>query len=110
VSPTRASQKGAGGGRLHPVDPIGRLLADPPDLPVRHGLTAVVDALRSCGTVVVQAPPGTGKTTLVPPAVAAAVDGRVIVTQPRRIAARAAARRLAQLLGEPGDGRVLGSW
>ena len=49
-----------------------------------------------------QAPPGTGKTTLVPPAVAALLtgEGRVIVTQPRRIAARAAARRLAGLLGE----------
>ncbi len=49
----------------------------------------------------VQAPPGTGKTTMVPPAVAMACEGRVIVTQPRRIAARAAARRLASLLGEP---------
>ena len=49
----------------------------------------------------VQAPPGTGKTTLVPPAVAMAVEGRVVVTQPSRIAARAAARRLAHLLGEP---------
>jgi ATP-dependent helicase HrpB len=54
---------------------------------------------------VVQSPPGSGKTTLVPPAVALAVaprvDGRVVVTQPRRIAARAAASRLAHLLGEP---------
>ena len=51
----------------------------------------------------VQAPPGTGKTSLVPPAVAALVgaSGRVVVTQPRRIAARAAARRIAHLLGEP---------
>lgn len=50
----------------------------------------------------VQAPPGTGKTTMVPPAVADLVrdGGRVVVTQPRRIAARAAARRLAGLLGE----------
>ncbi len=84
-----------------PADPIQRLLAEPPDLPVRTGLTDVAAALEATGTVVVQAPPGTGKTTLVPPAVAALVDGRVVVTQPRRIAARAAARRLAQLLGEP---------
>ena len=48
----------------------------------------------------VQAPPGSGKTTLVPPAVALAAGGRVVVTQPRRIAARAAAARLAHLLGE----------
>jgi ATP-dependent helicase HrpB len=82
-------------------DPIQRLLADPPALPVRDGLADIAAALRAGGTAVVQAPPGTGKTTLVPPAVAALVNGRVVVTQPRRIAARAAARRLAQLLGEP---------
>jgi ATP-dependent helicase HrpB len=82
-------------------DPIQRLLADPPALPVRDGLADLAAALRAGGTAVVQAPPGTGKTTLVPPAVAALVNGRVVVTQPRRIAARAAARRLAQLLGEP---------
>ena len=55
--------------------------------------------------LVVQAPPGTGKTTLVPPLIAEHLavsgdhDGRIIVTQPRRMAARAAARRLAQLTG-----------
>lgn len=49
------------------------------------------------GRVVVQAPPGTGKTTVVPPATADTAAGRVVVTQPRRIAARAAARRLAHL-------------
>ncbi|MCD7102394.1 ATP-dependent helicase HrpB [Pseudoclavibacter sp. 13-3] len=48
---------------------------------------------------VVQAPPGSGKTTVVPPAVADAVAGRVIVTEPRRLAARAAAERLAELSG-----------
>ncbi len=83
-------------------DPLSRLLADPPDLPVAAGLDDVVAALRRCGTAVIQAPPGSGKTTLVPPAVAVAVGpGRVVVTQPRRIAVRAAARRLAQLLDEP---------
>jgi ATP-dependent RNA helicase HrpB len=82
-------------------DPIARLLADPPDLPVRSGLAAVAAAVRDRMLLVVQAPPGTGKTTLVPPAVAAVVPGRIVVTQPRRIAARAAARRLAYLLGEP---------
>lgn len=55
---------------------------------------------------VVEAPPGSGKTTVVPPVVANLVAagpgrgaGRVIVTQPRRIAARAAANRLAELSG-----------
>jgi ATP-dependent helicase HrpB len=82
-------------------DPVQRLLADPPDLPVVGGVQALTEALRTHGVAVVQAPPGTGKTTLVPPAVSALVGGLVVVTQPRRIAARAAARRLAQLLGEP---------
>ncbi|RAX18126.1 ATP-dependent helicase HrpB [Pseudarthrobacter sp. AG30] len=57
---------------------------------------------------VVQAPPGTGKTTLVPPLLANLVgtSGRVVVTQPRRVAARAAARRLSELVGSPAAGRV----
>lgn len=66
-------------------------------------LTTVLDAGRSA---VVSAPPGTGKTTLVPPLLASRVRGRVIVTQPRRVAARAAARRLAQLDGSPLGTRV----
>lgn len=56
------------------------------------------------GRTVVQAPPGTGKTTAVPPAVADLVPGRVVVTEPRRIATRAAAGRLAALSGtRPGE-------
>lgn len=82
-------------------DPLRQLLAAPPDLPVTAGLATLDEALRSHGVAVVHAPPGTGKTTLVPPAVAEVVGGRVVVTQPSRIAARAAARRLAHLLGEP---------
>ncbi|MCI1017214.1 ATP-dependent helicase HrpB [Microbacterium sp. C5A9] len=63
-------------------------------------------ALDTSGSVVVSAPPGTGKTTLVPPLLAARSTGRVIVTQPRRVAARAAARRLAHLDGSPLGTRV----
>ena len=81
-------------------DPLSTLLAPPPDLPVAAGLTVLSEALTTHSVAVVHAPPGTGKTTLVPPAVAVGVSGRVIVTQPSRIAARAAARRLADLLGE----------
>ena len=148
-------------------DPLARLLASPPDLPVVAGLPrlrallggadagagADAPAASAAGpapgaspapaarsdpaasgasgasatpdpasagpapAVVVTAPPGTGKTTLVPPLVAdvvarlpsASAGGprRVIVTQPRRVAARAAARRLASLLGEP-VGRTVG--
>lgn len=70
-------------------------------LPFAAALPALRDALATRGTAVVQAPPGTGKTTLAPPAVASAdgIAGRVVVTQPRRVAARSAARRLAALTG-----------
>ncbi|MGN7862751.1 ATP-dependent helicase HrpB [Microbacterium sp. 22303] len=69
-------------------------------------LDEVAAALDAGTAVVVSAPPGTGKTTLIPPLLAARASGRVIVTQPRRVAARAAARRLAQLDGSPLGTRV----
>ncbi|WP_433586063.1 ATP-dependent helicase HrpB [Microbacterium hydrocarbonoxydans] len=72
-------------------------------LPFAGALDQVSAALDTSAAVVVSAPPGTGKTTLVPPLLANRSRGRVIVTQPRRVAARAAARRLAQL-----DGTSLG--
>ncbi|MEU0177269.1 ATP-dependent helicase HrpB [Streptomyces massasporeus] len=77
-------------------------------LPVRGALPALDDALEGHGTAVLVAPPGTGKTTLVPLALAGLLgEGpgrRVVVAEPRRIAARAAARRMAWLLGEkPGE-------
>ena len=75
-----------------------------PDLPIRAVLPAVVAALARTGAAVLVAPPGTGKTTLVPLALAGA--GRVIVAEPRRVAARAAARRMAALLGEQVGERV----
>ncbi|MFF2164056.1 ATP-dependent helicase HrpB [Streptomyces sp. NPDC058175] len=77
------------------------------DLPVRSALPGLRDALdgpAAPGSAVLVAPPGTGKTTLVPLVLAGLVgDGparRVVVAEPRRIAARAAARRMAWLLGE----------
>ncbi|MFD8251143.1 ATP-dependent helicase HrpB [Streptomyces werraensis] len=73
-------------------------------LPVREALPSLAGALDAHGTSVLVAPPGTGKTTLVPLALAglwgAAPARRVLVAEPRRIAARAAARRMAWLLGE----------
>lgn len=69
-------------------------------------LDELSSALDASGSVVVTAPPGTGKTTLVPPLLASRSTGRVIVTQPRRVAARAAARRLAHLDGSPLGSRV----
>ncbi|MER7562617.1 ATP-dependent helicase HrpB [Streptomyces sp. NPDC048523] len=74
-------------------------------LPVRSALPALGDALEEHGTAVLVAPPGTGKTTLVPLVLAGLLDSgaparKVVVAEPRRIAARAAARRMAWLLGE----------
>ncbi|SFL72480.1 ATP-dependent helicase HrpB [Geodermatophilus ruber] len=77
------------------------------DLPVRAVLPAVAAALAGAGSAVLVAPPGTGKTTLVPLALAGQLPGRVLVAEPRRVATRAAARRMAALLGEP-VGRSVG--
>ena len=95
---------GARAGADAAPDVVRRLLAAPPDLPVVAGLGAVRAALASGGAAVVQAPPGSGKTTLVPPLVADLVGqgGRVVVTQPRRIAARAAAAPAGRPAGRAG--------
>ena len=66
------------------------------DLPVSQ----VVDKIPHHGPLVVEAPPGTGKTTLIPPAIAN-IAGKTLVTAPRRVAVRSAARRLAFLDGTP---------
>ena len=71
-----------------------------PDLPVRAVLGELAGALADHGTAVLVAPPGTGKTTIVPLDLAARAEGRVVVAEPRRLAARAAAARMAALLGE----------
>ncbi|MEC9389856.1 MAG: ATP-dependent helicase HrpB [Myxococcota bacterium] len=65
-------------------------------LPVDGIVPSLLDALQDHPAVAVAAPPGSGKTTRIPPAVAAAVPGRTLLLQPRRVAARACARRLAQ--------------
>ncbi|WP_152354186.1 ATP-dependent RNA helicase [Brachybacterium subflavum] len=67
-------------------------------LPVAGAREELADAART-GALVVTAPPGTGKTTFMPPLVADLVPGRTLITQPRRVAVRAAARRIAQLDG-----------
>ncbi|CCH28360.1 ATP-dependent helicase HrpB [Saccharothrix espanaensis DSM 44229] len=73
------------------------------ELPITGVLDELVRTLSAHGSTVLVAPPGTGKTTLVP----LALEGRVVVAEPRRIAARAAAGRMASLLGEP-VGRTVG--
>jgi ATP-dependent helicase HrpB len=78
-------------------------------LPIDAVLTRVADALRENASVVLRAPTGAGKTTRVPPALldaGLAGAGRVVVLEPRRLAARAAARRIADERGEPIGGTV----
>ncbi|MEV5831271.1 ATP-dependent helicase C-terminal domain-containing protein [Spirillospora sp. NPDC052242] len=81
-------------------------------LPVHRAVPDLRAALAGPGAAVLAAPPGTGKTTLVPLALAGlalpapAPAGRITVVEPRRLAARAAARRMAWLLGERPGGRV----
>ncbi|MBZ9870173.1 ATP-dependent helicase HrpB [Mesorhizobium sp. BR1-1-9] len=74
-----------------------------PELPVSAVLPALGEALGSGKSAVLVAPPGAGKTTLVPLALLDAPwlgTGKIVLLEPRRLAARAAARRMAELLGE----------
>ncbi len=78
-------------------------------LPIDPVLPDLVAALRSHGRAVLQAPPGAGKTTRVPLAMleAGLTAGRIIMLEPRRLATRAAAERLAEGLGEA-PGKTVG--
>ncbi|EDM72377.1 ornithine carbamoyltransferase [Roseobacter sp. AzwK-3b] len=75
-------------------------------LPIHDAIAPLIAALRDHGGAVLQAPPGAGKTTIVPLEMLAAglTEGRILMLEPRRLAARAAAERMAQSLGEaPGQ-------
>ncbi len=77
--------------------------------PLSAVLPDLVRCLETGNRAVLQAPPGAGKTTLVPPALAFRPGrrGRIVLLEPRRMAARAAARYMAARLGEP-VGRTVG--
>jgi ATP-dependent helicase HrpB len=78
-------------------------------LPIDALLPEVIAALRRGPAVVIEAPPGAGKTTRVPRALLEADlagDGEIIVLEPRRLAARMAARRVAEEMGEEPGGTV----
>jgi len=81
-----------------------------PDLPVADALPSVLAALAAGRNAVLVAPPGAGKTTVTPLALLDTPwrgDGRILVLEPRRVATRAAATRMASLLGESA-GRTVG--
>ncbi|MET0624463.1 MAG: helicase-related protein, partial [Pyrinomonadaceae bacterium] len=72
-------------------------------LPIDEILPGAVETLRRARSLVVEAPPGAGKTTRLPPALldaGVAGGGDVLVLEPRRLAARMAARRVAEERGE----------
>lgn len=79
-------------------------------LPIDEVLPELRERLAAANAVVLQAPPGAGKTTRVPPALLREAwlgEGKILILEPRRLAARAAAARMADLLGEP-VGRTVG--
>ena len=79
-------------------------------LPVDAVLPQIADAAHACRPLVITAEPGAGKSTVVPLALlepGILPPGKIVMLEPRRIAARAAARRMAAMLGEPA-GKTVG--
>ena len=108
VAPLRASSEDASasaGASCAPIEP--RLDAVVRTLPIQEVLHRCLDELREGTSLVLQAPPGAGKTTTLPLAMLLSRpewlgdDGVIVVLEPRRLAARAAATRMAEILGEP---------
>jgi ATP-dependent helicase HrpB len=72
-----------------------------PALPVDAVLPELIASLKQNPNLVLEAPPGAGKTTRIPPELLELVKGNVVVLEPRRIAARLAARRVAAEMNQP---------
>jgi ATP-dependent helicase HrpB len=84
---------------------LGALVSPPPlpDLPINEALPALAEALTDRRNVLLEAPPGAGKSTLVPLFLRTSTwlaGQKILMLEPRRIAARAVAGRMAYLLGE----------
>ncbi len=69
-------------------------------LPITPFLAEITAALHDCGVVVVKAEPGAGKTTQLPKSLLQSLNGKIVVLEPRRLAAKLSAERIAQELGE----------
>lgn len=91
---------------------LDELVPHPPHLPATHALSDIAAAVRPGNYVMITAPLGMGKITLLPPVVTVALAqhsaavGRVPAAQPRRVAARAVARRIARLLDKEISGQI----
>ena len=75
-------------------------------LPIDPLITEILNHLRAADNLVLEAPPGAGKTTRVPPALLDLSEREVLVLEPRRLAARLAARFVAAERGEAVGGTV----
>ncbi len=85
-------------------------MSELPQLPIHAVMPALLARLAESDRLVVQAPPGAGKTTAIPLALLAqpwAAQGRIVLIQPRRLAVYNAARRMSSVLGEP-PGQTIG--
>ncbi len=71
-----------------------------PDFPVKAFLPQICEKVKIQDQLIVVAAPGAGKTTLLPPALLEVVSGKILLVEPRRIASRAAAARIAEIVGE----------
>lgn len=78
-------------------------------LPIDAALPSILEKIKRAGALVLTADPGAGKTTRVPPALARAFPGKVLVLEPRRIAAIASALRVAEEQGWT-VGEEVGYW
>lgn len=92
--------------------PTSNIFSILPGLPVKEALPRLLEAFNNTNRAVLEAPPGAGKTTLVPLALLDASwrnDGKILVLEPRRLATRAAAERMSDLVGET-VGQTVGYW
>lgn len=83
---------------LSPLAHKGRMFT--PRLPIDDVIDDLTDALKAHGRAVLMAAPGAGKTTRVPLALLPLIEGKIVMLEPRRLAARTAAERMAETLGE----------
>ena len=98
-----SSELGAGREHLQPLTCRAMSARLHTDLPIEPLIPEILGALAAAPNLVLEAPPGAGKTTRVPLAMLDAPwarDGKIIVLEPRRLAARGAAARMAAMLGE----------
>ncbi|APJ03070.1 ATP-dependent helicase HrpB [Silvanigrella aquatica] len=77
-----------------------------PPLPIDELIPSIIENLKSSSSLILQATPGAGKTTRVPPALMEIFEGKILVLEPRRLATKLSAERVAQELNEKCGERI----